>query len=131
MKASNSPMRTLLDLLYSQTVRVDGDSMAPTLPHRQMTVVVPPREIKRGDVVILVRPAPPWDKIIKRVVGLPDESVLMHEGLLYVDDVLTDSGSSRPAPTERSTVAGGTGRTSTSFSATTRSTAQTAEPSVP
>ena len=62
--------------------------MTPTLYGKQMTVVLPPRNISRGDVVILVRPEPSWDKIIKRVVGLPDESIMIDGGLLYVDDLL-------------------------------------------
>ena len=62
--------------------------MTPTLYGKQMTVVLPPRNIRRGDVVILVRPEPSWDKIIKRVVGLPDESIMIDGGQLYVDDLL-------------------------------------------
>ena len=76
------------DLWYSQPMRVDGNSMAPTLMGRQVTVVLPPRNINRGDVVILMRPSPPWDKIIKRVVAMPDESIKMYNGRLYVDDML-------------------------------------------
>lgn len=85
-------------MLYSQPVRVEGDSMVPTLYGRQVTVVLPPRIINRGDVVILVRPAPPWDKIIKRVVGMPDESIMLDGGRLYVDDMLTHPNFIPPGP---------------------------------
>lgn len=87
-----SALQGISDLWYSQPVRVDGNSMAPTLMGRQVTVVLPPREINRGDVVILVRPSPPWDKVIKRVVGMPDESIKVYEGRLYVDDMLAHPG---------------------------------------
>ncbi len=87
-----SALQGISDLWNSQTKRVEGNSMAPTLPGRQLTVVLPPREINRGDVVFLVRPSPPWDRIIKRVVAMPDESVKMYEGRLYVDDMLVHPG---------------------------------------
>ncbi len=66
--------------------------MTPTLQDGQWLLLMPPflhrNRLRRGDVVILVRPSPPWDKIIKRVVGMPDESVKMDGGRLYVDDML-------------------------------------------
>ena len=83
-----SALRSISDLWYSQPVRVEGNSMAPTLLARQLTVMLPVRDVRRGDVVILVRPSPPWDKIIKRVVAMPDESVKLYEGRLFVDDML-------------------------------------------
>lgn len=72
--------------------------MVPTLYDKQMTVVLPPRIINRGDVVILVRPMPPWDKIIKRVVGMPDESITLDDGRLYVDDLLAYPNFIPPGP---------------------------------
>ncbi len=71
---------------------MQGNSMTPTLQDGQLVLLMPPflhrNRLRRGDVVILVRPSPPWDKMIKRVVGMPDESIKMDDGRLYVDDML-------------------------------------------
>ena len=62
--------------------------MAPTLLDRQLTVVAPPRRLRRGCVVVLVQMEPPWGKIIKRVAGMPDEEIVLEDGRVYADDVL-------------------------------------------
>ena len=92
MDTVKSPLQGLLDVLNSQPVRVEGNSMSPTLRDHQLTVVLPARDLNRGDVVMLVRPSPPWDKIIKRVVGLPDESIKLNGGRLSVDAVRASTG---------------------------------------
>ena len=66
--------------------------MAPTLEDGQSVLMMPPflhqNRLRRGDVVVLKQLAPPWDWIIKRVVGMPDESIALDGGRFYVDDVL-------------------------------------------
>ena len=92
-----APLRVFLDLLFSSPVRVDGDSMLPTLLDRQLVLVVRPvfpwNRIKRSDVVVLTPPSPTpglpegtW--FIKRVAGMPDEEIVLSGGRLYADDVL-------------------------------------------
>lgn len=41
--------------------------------------------IQRGDIVIFLNPHEPATTFIKRVVGLPGETVELREGLLYID----------------------------------------------
>lgn len=92
-----APFRAFLDLLFSSPVRVEGDSMTPTLEDRQLVLVVRPvfpwNRLKRGDVVVLTPPSPtpglPEDTwFIKRVAGMPDEEIVLSGGRLYADDVL-------------------------------------------
>lgn len=91
------PFRAFLDLLFSSPVRVEGDSMTPTLEHRQLVLVVRPvfpwNRLRRGDVVVLSPPSPTpglpegtW--FIKRLAGMPDEEIVLSGGRLYADDVL-------------------------------------------
>ena len=72
--------------------RVEGDSMSPTLENGQSVLLMPPflhsNTLNRGDVIVLRQLAPPWDWIIKRVVGMPDESIRLDGGRLYADDLL-------------------------------------------
>lgn len=41
-------------------------------------------DIKRGDVVVLHYPLNPSEFFIKRVVGLPGETVVIHDGKVYI-----------------------------------------------
>ena len=72
--------------------RVEGDSMAPGLEDGQRVLRIPPafhrNRLRRGDVVVLRRLEPPWSWIIKRVVGMPDEEIVLEGGRVYADDVL-------------------------------------------
>ena len=91
------PVRAILNMLFSSPVRVEGDSMTPTLHDRQLVLVVRPmfpwNRLQRGDVVVLAPPSPTpglpdstW--FIKRVAGMPDEEIVLAGGSLYADDVL-------------------------------------------
>ncbi len=66
--------------------------MAPTLEDGQVVLLMPPflhgNRLRRGDVVVFRELAPPWGWIIKRVAGMPGESIVLSSGCLYVDDLL-------------------------------------------
>lgn len=72
--------------------RVEGHSMVPTLDDGQWVLLTPPflhtNRLRRGDVVVLVQPEPPWGRIIKRIAGLPDEEIVLDGNRLYADDLL-------------------------------------------
>jgi len=42
---------------------------------------------ERGDVIVFERPTPPAENLIKRVVGLPGETITLEEEIVYVDGV--------------------------------------------
>ena len=71
-----------------EPVRVDGDSMYPTLLHGERMFVEkvsylinPPR---RGDIIICRYPYY-RENCVKRVIGLPGETISVSEGVVYVN----------------------------------------------
>lgn len=82
--------------------RVRGASMLPTLPNGAWLLVavwpVWPRWIRRGDVVICRYPGRRRQLFVKRVVGLPGDSVWRTDGVTYVNGAPLDEGMNRRNP---------------------------------
>ncbi|MBM3949087.1 MAG: signal peptidase I [SAR202 cluster bacterium] len=86
-----SAIRWLVKVLTSRHYIVRGDSMAPTLRNGDVVLVTGLRRAKagpgRGDVVVVGEAPPGERRSIKRVVGMPGETVRTDEGTLYVGGV--------------------------------------------
>src|SRR5215831_15709973 len=78
----------IIVFLY-QPVKVEGTSMAPLLSDQERIFinkfVYRFEPISRGDVVVFWYPLDRSKSFIKRVVGLPGETVEIRHGALYVD----------------------------------------------
>jgi signal peptidase I len=85
----------IIVFLY-QPVKVEGTSMAPLLSDQERIFinkfVYRFEPIDRGDVVVFWYPLDRSKSFIKRVVGLPGETVEIRQGLVYVN------GKSMPEP---------------------------------
>jgi len=85
----------IIVFLY-QPVKVEGTSMAPLLSDQERIFinkfVYRFEPIQRGDVVVFWYPVDPSKSFIKRVVGLPGETVEIRQGVVYVN------GKSLPEP---------------------------------
>jgi len=84
----------VINLFLAQATQVLGQSMEPTLHSSQRVVVekVTYRLFhgpRRGDIVVIDL-AEQTDMLIKRVVGLPGETIEMHGGAVYVDGQLLE-----------------------------------------
>ncbi len=86
----------LIKTFVVQAFRIPSDSMVPTLTDGDRVLVnklsYDAHELNRGDVVVFERPADlpaaegdPED-LIKRVIGLPGETLVSRDGTVYVDD---------------------------------------------
>ena len=72
-------------------VRVDGDSMNPTLKDKQILILKKfDKSINRFDVVVINYKK---DKLVKRVIGLPGETIrisVTHVGSNYVSKIIVN-----------------------------------------
>jgi signal peptidase I len=75
----------------SARVRVDGFSMRPTLQDGEYILVnklaYKTGEPHRGDIVVFIFPVDRTEDLIKRVIGLPGETVAIHNGVVSVNAV--------------------------------------------
>ena len=77
----------------AEPIRVDGDSMIPTLINNEDMLVEKVsywfHDPARGDMVICFYPGY-TESCVKRVIGLPGETVSITDGLIYIDGTALD-----------------------------------------
>jgi len=80
----------------AQAFRVQGTSMLPLLEDSERIIVnkfiYRFQPIERGDVVVFWYPKDPSVSFIKRVVGVPNDTVELRRGVLYVNGRRMDEG---------------------------------------
>jgi signal peptidase I len=80
----------LINLFLAQATRVYGSSMEPNL-HTDQRLVVEKVSYRlhgprRGDVVVLRLPERGPELLIKRIIGLPGETIEVRNGTVYIND---------------------------------------------
>ena len=79
----------VINMFLAQATRVEGQSMEPNLHDNQRLIIEkisyyvhPPR---RGDIIVLKLPNHRSDALIKRVIGLPGETVEIRNGVVLIN----------------------------------------------
>ena len=75
------------------TVQTIGNMMKPSFPNGSYLVTVPISSLNRGDVVVFKDPKGRDIKYIARIIGLPDESVKLESGKVFINNVELDETS--------------------------------------
>ncbi len=78
--------------MLTARIRVEGDSMEPSLLDGQFVVVnklaYSLQDPQRGDIVVFHFPLNPERRFIKRIIGLPGDSVQVQDGSVYINGQL-------------------------------------------
>ena len=73
----------LIRTFIATPVRVNGPSMDTTLKNGEIMILNKLAKIKRGDLVVVDIGS---EKVIKRLIGLPGDSIYCLNGILYIND---------------------------------------------
>ncbi|NLV74104.1 MAG: signal peptidase I [Chloroflexi bacterium] len=80
----------LVNAFGVQATRVEGESMVPNLHNNERLIIEKVsfwvRAPIRGDIVVINPPQRGSEPLIKRVVGLPGETISIHDGQVYIND---------------------------------------------
>ena len=83
------PITVLAAFLASTPYRINGPSMWPILVHGDYVLAnrkSARRSFLRGDIVVLRSPREGRSTYVKRIVGMPNETVRLDSGRVYVND---------------------------------------------
>lgn len=89
-------------IFIARAYTVNGESMMPTLHHGERLLVdkISYRFIEpaRGEIIVFKYPADPSEQFIKRVIGVPGDTVAVVQGTVYVNNqpIAEDYISARP-----------------------------------
>jgi signal peptidase I len=77
--------------LVTARIRVEGSSMEPSL-HDGEFVVINRLAYRwanpdRGEIIVFNFPLDPERRFIKRIIGLPGDTVSVHQGIVFVNDI--------------------------------------------
>ncbi len=84
----------VVNVFLAQATRVEGQSMEPNLHNNERLIIEkisyrlhPPQ---RGDIIVLQLPDRNSDPLIKRVIGLPGETVEISNGQVFINGQVLD-----------------------------------------
>ncbi|MBS7345807.1 MAG: signal peptidase I [Caryophanon sp.] len=76
-------------LFIVSPILVDGDSMQPTFNDGDVVIIAKRADVKRFDAIVFLHASADY-LFIKRVVGMPGDTLMMRDDVLYINDVAYD-----------------------------------------
>ena len=78
----------LITTLFLPILQISGDSMAPTLEHDEIVILLKTKEFERGDLISFYFQG---KILLKRVIGLPEDEIAIDaDGNVYVNGEILD-----------------------------------------
>lgn len=86
-----------------QRFTLSGSGMSPTLEDGNLLLIYPSvyeeQAPNRSDIIVFEYPRDPERHFIKRIIGLPNETIVVEGGIVYVDGVALDEPYIETPPT--------------------------------
>ncbi|NMB91545.1 signal peptidase I [candidate division WWE3 bacterium] len=81
----------IIYFFVGQLLEVTGDSMYPTFHDKEQIIAeklsIKMKGVKRGEVLIFEHPSEKGRLLIKRLIGLPGETIKIQNGKVFIDNV--------------------------------------------
>lgn len=88
--------------LFTARIRVEGGSMEPSLHNGEFVVInrLAYRwgNPERGEIIVFRFPLDPDRRFIKRIIGLPGDSIMVRDGQVFVNGIVLDEPYINAAP---------------------------------
>lgn len=103
---------TISYFFVAQLLIVTGDSMFPTFSDGEQLlaekVSIKTKPLERGEIIIFKSPNEPERLLIKRVIGLPNETIKIEGGKIFINDMeLVEPYLTQGTTTEEGKIIGG------------------------
>jgi signal peptidase I len=77
--------------LFTARIRVEGGSMEPSLHDGEFVVInrlaYRWNDPERGEIIVFRFPLDPERRFIKRIIGLPGDTIMVENGVVFVNDI--------------------------------------------
>lgn len=81
-----------LRMFVFSPITVSGVSMEPTLHSGEKGFIVKSGKLNRGDIICFVGNKEKEEIFIKRVIGMADDTILLHENKVFVNGIELEEG---------------------------------------
>jgi signal peptidase I len=84
-RTTNQPLQ-IPPIVATQPFQISGHAMAPTLLDKQYIIIdTNDKNFSRGDIIVFKYPKDPSSYFVKRIIGLPGETIEIKNEQIFID----------------------------------------------